>query len=317
METGKFIISLDFELHWGGAEKWDLASHKNYFDITRKSIPLVLDLFEKYQIHATWATVGFLFAKSKDDLIQFLPDVRPTYHNPELSYYRFIENDEIGQNELDDPYHFAHSLIEKILSTPNQELGTHTFEHYYCNEPGQFKSQFDADLKAAQSIAKKNFNVELKSMVLPRNQFNQEYIEIAKENGIKVVRSNPDVWFWQGKNLNYPISRAIDAVIRISGSSLFSTVKTDEDEVLLLPASRFLRPYTNKEKYIHFLKFNRIKNEMTVAAKTKRNYHLWWHPHNFGNCMEQNLEYLAGILQHYRRLNKKFGFESKSMIEMY
>jgi peptidoglycan/xylan/chitin deacetylase (PgdA/CDA1 family) len=317
MEKGNFIISLDFELHWGGAEKWNLTERKKYFDNTRKSIPLVLALFEKYNIHATWATVGFLFARNKEEIIQFSPNEKPTYNDSNLSYYRFIENNEIGKNEQEDPYHYAFDLISKIVSTPNQELASHTYEHFYCNEPGQTKEQFDADLKAAQSISKSNFNLELKSLVLPRNQLNSDYIKIAKKNGIKVIRSNPDVWFWQGDTLDYPISRAIDAVVRISGTSLFSKDKVTEGEVLLLPASRFLRPYAKKEKYIHFLKFNRIKNEMTNAAKKKLNYHLWWHPHNFGNYTEENLEYLENILKHFKKLNELYGFESKSMIEMY
>lgn len=317
MENGNFIISLDFELHWGGAEKWDLNQRKKYFENTRLSIPKVLSLFEKYNIHATWATVGFLFAKNKLQLMDFSPSLKPTYLNPNLSYYRFIENNEIGENEENDPFHYAYSLIKKIIETPNQELASHTFEHFYCNEKGQTKEQFDADLKAAQSISKANFNIELKSLVLPRNQLNNDYIEIAKKNGIKVIRSNPDVWFWNGETLEYPISRAIDAIIQISGTSLFKTTKVENDDVLLLPASRFLRPYSEKEKYVHFLKFNRIKREMNSAAKTNRNYHLWWHPHNFGNSTDENLRYLEEILKHFKKLNAKYGFSSKSMIEMY
>ena len=137
MDNGKFIISLDFELHWGAAEKWDLNTRKEYFDTTRKSIPIVLDLFKKYNIHATWATVGFLFAKDRKQLLEFLPDQRPCYLKKELSYYRLIENEEVGNNETEDPYHFGYSLINKIINTPHQELATHTFSHYYCNEEGQ------------------------------------------------------------------------------------------------------------------------------------------------------------------------------------
>ena len=38
---------------------------------------------------------------------------------------------------------------------------------------------------------------------------------------------------------------------------------------------------------------------MTFAAKTGSNYHLWWHPHNFGKDLEANLKFLEKILQHY------------------
>lgn len=55
---------------------------------------------------------------------------------------------------------------------------------------------------------------------------------------------------------------------------------------------------------------------MTYAAKNNRNYHLWWHPHNFGYSTNENLEMLEELLQHFQKLNKDFGFLSKTMLEM-
>lgn len=317
MEKGKFVISLDFELHWGAAERWNIQLKKLYFDTTRRSIPLVLNLFEKYNIHATWATVGFLYAKNKQQLLKFCPMEKPTYKNKELSYYNLIENNEVGNDENDDPYHYASSLIKLILKTPYQELGTHTFAHYYCNEEGQNKIQFKADLQAAQALAKENFDMELKSLVFPRNQFNSEYIDVAKQNGIKVVRSNPDVWFWKSTSKLAPLARAFDTLIPISTTLTFEEKKVRNEEVLLLPASRFLRPFTEKEKIIQSLKIQRIKVEMSYAAKNRKVYHLWWHPHNFGYSLNENLFFLELILKHYKKLNKEFNYCSSSMIEMY
>ncbi|MFA6057940.1 MAG: polysaccharide deacetylase family protein [Taibaiella sp.] len=317
MEQGKFVISLDFELHWGVAELWNIKDRIDYFTTTRRSIPVVLNLFEQYKIHATWATVGFLFAKNKKQLLEFCPDLRPNYESRKLSYYSLIDNNEIGNDEQDDPFHYAHFLIEQIVKTPGQELGTHTFAHYYCNEPGQNHLQFDADLKAAQSLSKENFGIELQSLVFPRNQFNTEYIDIARKNGIKVARSNPDVWFWRKQSKFTPLARAADALFSISTPLAFKEIRTKDNEVLLLPASRFLRAYSEKEKMVHNIKLSRIKKEMTYAAQNGLSYHLWWHPHNFGYFLEKNLIFLEQILKHYQMLNEKFGFESNSMIEMY
>lgn len=317
MKRGKFVISLDFELHWGVAELWNIKDRIDYFITTRLSIPVVLNLFEQYKIHATWATVGFLFAKNKKQLLEFSPGQRPQYKNEKLSYYSLIDNNEIGNDEQDDPFHYAPSLIAEILKTPGQELGTHTFAHYYCNEPGQTYRQFDADLKAAQSLAMENFKVKLESLVFPRNQFNADYIKVAGENGIKVARSNPNVWFWKKQHKFTPLARAADTLMPISSSLAFSENEIINGEVMLLPASRFLRAYVEKEKLVHKMKLYRIKNEMTHAAQNGLVYHLWWHPHNFGYFLEKNLVFLEEILKHYQMLNEKFGFESNSMIEMY
>lgn len=311
MDNGKFIISLDFELHWGGVEKWNLNKKRDYFLNTRKIIPEFLAVFDENNIRSTWASVGFLFAINKNQLLKFSPKLIPSYIDEELNYYDLFPK--IGDNEKDDPFHYGHSLIQKILDTPGQELASHTFTHYYCNEPGQTLEQFDADLKAAQAIAIENFGVSLKSLVFPRNQFNRSYLKVAKINGIKVVRSNPDVWFW---NKNYgkltPLFRAIDTLIPISKSLCFRECVKDE-QIIQLPASRFYRPYFKKEKIFQKIKLNRIKREMTYAAKNKLNYHLWWHPHNFGNEVENNMIQLREIIEHFKKLENDYNFYSVNM----
>lgn len=315
MENGKFIISLDFELHWGGVELWDLELKKEYFNTTRIAIPKMLDLFSHYQIHCTWATVGFLFAKNRDQLKEFMPKNTPSYLNTDLNYYSLIEQNLIGYSEEDDPFHYATSLINEIVKTPNQELASHTFCHYYCNEGGQNVNQFEADIQAAQKIAKENFSITLKSLVFPRNQFNKEYLEVAKKNGIKVFRSNPNVWFWQNNYGKFsPVFRAMDTLLAISKSLSFKQNEiVFSNGIVEIPASRFFRPYTPKESSIRKRKLNRILSEMTFAARHNRIYHLWWHPHNFGDALQENLEDLEIILSHYNDLNLKYGFESKSM----
>lgn len=310
---GKFIISLDFELHWGGAEKWDLQKMPHYFLDTRESIPEVLRLFKDNNVRATWATVGFLFAKNKEQLLSFCPKDKPTYLNQNLSYYNYFN--QVGKNEDEDPFHFGYSLIKKIIATEGQELGTHTFAHYYCNEVGQNSEQFEADLKAAQAISKENFGVQLKSLVFPRNQYNIDYLKAAQNQGIRVIRSNPDVWFWQDtKGKLMPVFRAIDTLTSISKPLSFDgNCLKKEGKIIELPASRFFRPYKDKEKVIQNQKLKRIKNEMTFAAKNNLDYHLWWHPHNFGENVPENIKQLKEIIRHYRSLNEKYDFQSATM----
>ena len=75
---GRFVISLDFELYWGVRH---LPSVKQYFPHlvgARTAIPALLDLFSEYGIHATWATVGFLFCDQTRTLLRFAP----SHHRP-------------------------------------------------------------------------------------------------------------------------------------------------------------------------------------------------------------------------------------------
>jgi hypothetical protein len=141
---GIFTISLDFELHWGGFEKWPLelqaASHKFladdqsqykkritikdqrstsynlYFLNTRQVIPQLLQLFARHEVHVTWATVGMLMHPNKETLVANFPSAKPTYVHDELSAYQYMHHTGIGENEVDDPFHYAHSLVTKNSS---------------------------------------------------------------------------------------------------------------------------------------------------------------------------------------------------------
>ncbi len=315
----RFIISLDFELHWGGSEKWDLDSLRPYFQRTREAIPEMLRLFSAHDVHVTWATVGFLFHASRNELLSSLPAQLPTYKAP-IAAYDYLSSPGIGEDEDDDPFHFAPSLIRRIIKTDGQELATHSYSHYYCNEAGQTPEQFRADLQAAQKVAREKFNTTLKSLVFPRNQFNEAYLKVCREEGITSVRSNPKDWFWhidstQAESRWKRLVRGADAFLPIGKRSSFSEQEISPQVPLLIPASRLLRPYSPREAKLNGWKLNRIFREMEEAARAGEVYHLWWHPHNFGNETERNLEDLEKILTHYQQLNKQYGMQSVTMAE--
>lgn len=311
---GYFVISLDFELHWGGVELWDLSSKRVYFENTRKCIPLILKLFSRYNIHCTWATVGLLFAKNKAQAIEFCPELKPSYLNKELNYYNYLFSNNVGDDEKSDPFHFGKSIIDSILKVDNQELASHTYGHYFCNEQGQTINEFDDDLRAAQSLAKENFGITLKSLVLPRNQFNSKYLKIIAKNGFSSVRSNPSVFFGKKNLLENKMCRAADTLFPLLGDFSYKLEEMKKDTgLLLIPSSRFLRAYSKSEMYLKQIKLKRIKKEMTHAAINNRVYHLWWHPHNFGNNIKYNISFLESILEHYIQLNNQYNFESITM----
>lgn len=321
MSKSCFIISLDFELHWGGFEKWPAHDYQTYFANTRKVIPEMLDLFERHNVHVTWATVGMLFHADRQGLIDNSPVVRPTYTNQSLSAYHYMDVKGIGNSECEDPLHYADSLIEKIVSTPHQELASHTFAHYYCNESGQTLEQFREDLKAAQRAASR-YNTKLRSLVFPRNQFNEQYLRVCFEEGFYAVRDNPKDWFWnirstQNESLWKRLNRGLDAYLPIGKHNTYRLDKIAPLQGLpiCIPASRLLRPYKPQELLLNSMKISRIKGEMERAARNGEVYHLWWHPHNFGNYPKQSLHGLQQILNNFTNLQNRYGMLSLTMAE--
>ena len=80
-----------------------------------------------------------------------------------------------------------------IAKTPGQEIGSHTFCHYYCREAGQTVEEFAADMAAAKAIAKQK-GYDVKSVVLPRNQCEPEYTEVLRKLGFTAYRDEENDW---------------------------------------------------------------------------------------------------------------------------
>lgn len=319
MTCGKFVVSLDFELLWGVRDKRTIQSYGENLRGVHQAIPRLLSLFDKYQIKGTFATVGFLFFETKEELLANIPKTIPTYTNTELSPYQGHFN-LLGENYIEDVYHFAPQLINEIKKYPEQEISTHTFSHYYCLENGQTKENFKADIEAALHIAEKN-GIVITSLVFPRNQSNEVYINIIKELGLNSYRGNENSWLYKAKKGEQESSfrralRLIDAYFNISGHNCYSDDFLRSKYPMDIPSSRFLRPYSKLLSALEGFRLKRILSGMTFAAKHNQTYHLWWHPHNFGVNQNENFSFLEKILEHYKHLNIKYGFKSITMSQL-
>jgi hypothetical protein len=313
-EKGLFIISLDFELMWGVRDKRSISSYGNNIKGVRQVIPGLLQLISDYNINATFATVGFLFARNKEELIKYIPSVLPDYNKKIYSPYEndYLQN--IGNNELDDIYHYGSSLIKQIQQFPSQEIATHTFSHYYCLEGASLES-FEADLIAAKQIAE-TYQIDLKSIIFPRNQYSDEHVSICKKLGFISFRGNEDSSVYnprsnEEQNKFIRITRFADSYINVTGHHVFKEIM--KDDIVNIPASRFLRPYNPKLTSFESLRLKRIKESMTFAAKENQIFHLWWHPHNFGIHINENFLFLEEVLKHFQLLHQQYGMQSKTM----
>lgn len=69
-------------------------------------------------------------------------------------------------------------------------------------------------------------------------------------------------------------------------------------------------------RFLETFKLRRVKGQMRKAAKKGRIFHLWWHPHNIGINTDRNLQNIENLLKYYDFLRKKYGMESKNMLEL-
>lgn len=320
LQPGTFIISLDFELNWGVRDQQTLTQYGANLLGVRQAVPAMLQLFEEFGLHVTWATVGLLFFQTKEELLTHIPAALPAYADQRLSPYAGL--DAVGADEAADPYHFGHSLVQQIRTVPGQEMATHTFCHYYCLERGQTAESFSADLAMAARTAKEHGFDTPRSLVFPRNQYNAAYLAICREAGLTSYRGNETSWIYKERNEEQQTyakrgARLLDAYVNLSGHHAFSLA----DAALAgppynLPASRFLRPWSGRLAWLERLRIRRMLAGMEYAAQHGLAYHLWWHPHNFGLNLAENIAVLRLIARHFQQLQARYGFQSRNMREV-
>lgn len=317
---GTFVMSLDLELFWGVRDVTTFEKYGTSIANVHVLFPKLLNLYKEYDLKATFATVGFLFAKEKNEIMVFSPIIKPKYDDSNLSPY----SDEfrlVKDNLKDDPYHYGYNLVQLLEAYPEQEIATHTFSHFYCQEPGQTIEDFRLDLKAAVEIAARR-GIVMRSIVFPRNQVNDDYLGVCSEFGITSYRGVENAWFHQvgqekSSTLKIKVVRTLDCYLSLGGHSCFPLDGIILKKPYNIPASQFLRPYLYwGGSFLEKLKLIRIKRSMTYAAKHGLVYHLWWHPHNFGSNTEKNMRTLRKIFEHYKRLNLTYGFQNKTMAEI-
>ncbi len=319
-KPGYLVISLDFELFWGMFDKVSLKEYGPHVLGEQTAIPRMLELFKSHNIHATWATLGMLMARNKEELYGVLPphELWPTYEDERVSAYHHLDTTEIGDDEKSDPYHFGSSLVEKILATPGQEIANHTFSHFYCmdghdNPP----NVFEADLEAHKKISE-TYGVTTESMVFPRNQPSDEALRTCKRNGIHAYRGNETHFLYAPRKdseqtLFIRGLRLLDHYLNISGHHTYALPEESPPFPVDIKASRFLRPWNKFLSPFESLRMKRIKDSMTHAAKCGEIFHLWWHPHNVGTNQKENFRNLEEILEHFEMLKEKYGMGSASM----
>lgn len=243
----------------------------------------MLALFRQYGVQATWATVGMLMCRDHKKWREIRPSVLPEYRRQQCSTYL------LDKVALEYPkLFFARSLVEQILTTPGQELATHTYSHFYCGEEGATPEQFSEDLACAQAIAA-DMGVHCRSLVFPRNQVRQEFVAELAKAGIQAYRGNPDHWLYRDGHrtpggISGRVVRFADAWLPLTGAHV--AYAAADNGLMNVPASLFLRPWPSRLAKLASIRLTRLKHAMTTAARQDGICHLWWHPHNFGVNVE-------------------------------
>ena len=263
-ELGKpiFIISLDVESIWGYAA---YPSHKD-IDLLKRDdtkgrgcIDILLNLFEKHNIPATWAVVGHLFLDHCE-----CEDGVPHKDMPRFKkdWYSSDPCTDIQR----DPLYYGRDIVEKILSNRiEHEIGYHSFSHVVFSECS--REVAEAEIKVGNKLAKE-FGITFKSFVFPENKIG--HVDVLRENGFKIYR---------GENIGrYDLNQSF--LIRKFNGGIDKMIAPPTepkwmDGIWEIPSSMFFC-----DPQIKLSVLPRAKLGLYRAIRSKKVFHVFLHPHN-------------------------------------
>ena len=264
LETGAFCISIDLELAWG---YWDQMGSETLRECQLLERPItkrLIQLFDRYDIPATWAIVGHLLKLPANEK---LPSKAAWY---------------------------APDIIDQIskMQVP-QEIGSHSFGHiYYQDADAEIVS---ADLAAAKKIHEK-YNLEFTSFVFPRDLVG--HTDLLKQYGILVYRSIDMGWHSGTRRISssiYRILNLLDKLIPIPPTVILPVLH--KNGIVELPCSMLLIGRNGLRRLIHPKMLEvKAKFGLKAAVSKKALFHLRFHPSNFYYETESQFKILENIL---------------------
>lgn len=171
------IISVDLELAWAWrfvkAVADPQATALLKADQTRRNLPVLLRLFDDFNVPVTWATVGHLFLEHCGRKAgRPHPDL-PRLPYFENEYWRYTDGDWFDgdpcSNQRSAPAWYAPDLLKAILSAKaKHEIACHTFSHIDSSDEHCSPEVMGAELTECQRLAGE-WGIQLKSFVFPGN----------------------------------------------------------------------------------------------------------------------------------------------------
>lgn len=321
-KNGKFIISIDFEMMWGLFDYDNIDNNINKIKNIHDVIKELCVIFNNYNIHATWAIVGFIFLENYSKLIKLVDHNDIKYKNNKYNVYNYIKNNKSLISNYQS-LHFAPELIDLINRTKYQEIASHTLSHYYAIEDGQGRNDFFRDLDIYNKLLDRR-KLKVKSIVFPKNQINKKYYNLLNKYGIDIVRTNPSSYFYSAVKTERELLfrrgvRLIDSYFNLTGHYIYNYNQIDYYSnygIIELPCSRYLRPVSKYFKYFENFKIDRIKRGMRKSAQENKIFHIWWHPHDFCKNTYYNFVNLKKIFNYFLELKEIYSYESANMTEI-
>ncbi|WP_135825946.1 polysaccharide deacetylase family protein [Halorussus ruber] len=278
---GSVVLSLDAELAWGFHDHEKLPEDR--VETARESWLRLLDMFDDFEVPATWAVVGHLLLDSCDG-----------EHAGHPTHDGWFDRDP-GTWEGRDETWYGSKLIDAIeAADADHEVGSHTFSHV---EMGHTTREVaSAEIRECVELAEER-GLSVDSVVFPRNYVGHR--DVLAAYGVKSYRGNrPRRWYDRG-----PLGSATKLLGWPTGAVSPPLVTPAEDEYGLvnIPASLYLFSFEGRfrsaaERVGEDPIVRMAKRGIDRASTRNGVFHMWLHPNNLTE--ERDFQRLEAILEH-------------------
>jgi len=295
-EKGVFTLSLDTELAWGSFDRGTTGVHEPAHRSTRSVVAELCELFDQYEVSATWAVVAHLF----DDCDGTHPNlVTGTDRDERLPCLGTVDRE----------LWYTPDMVETIrLCDTEQDIGLHGYSHLIFGEhPLEIAER---ELDAAVETAREH-ELSLSSFVFPRNSV--AHLDALAERGFSVYRGVDARWY---ERLSLPGHARKPLRFLDEGLSTTPPVVRPREAsgLVCIPGSNPFRPLHGGWEWTpDGTQFRRAKKGLQRAADSGGIYHLWFHPFNLGRDSKQLLDMLERILAHASSLQNEARLDVLSM----
>ena len=300
IERGALVVSLDLELLWGYHDVGITEAVRRQCDGARRAVRRLLNLFERYQVSATWAIVGHLYLDDAERDAQ--GRAHPRHPRP---VYPWVPGDWFDAlpsgNASSCPEWYGRDLVDMIRQARQpQEIGCHTFSHVIFGHPGCGPAVAKAELERCVDLARAA-GIDLKTMVFPRNKVG--HLPALREAGMEVFRGRDVEPFpWVPARLR----DGANVLARILSVPPAPVLPHRTPEGLInLPGSMFYMAATDWQRFVPMtVRTVVVKRGLREAARRKAIFHLRLHPEGLVFGADRLFAGLEDIFEEARRLQQ-------------
>ena len=296
---GSVVLSLDAELAWGFHDFDELPEER--CSAARESWLRLLELFDEFDVPATWAVVGHLMLDECDG-----------EHGDHPTPDGWFDRDP-GTREGRDERWYGSKLVGAIEDADvEHEVGSHTFSHVdFGTTTREIAS---AEMRKSVEIGDDR-GLSMDSMVFPRNYVGHR--DVLAAYGVKSYRGNqPRRWYDRGrlgsatKFLGWPTGAVSPTLV---------APEVDEYGLVNVPASLYLFCFEGTGRSV----VERVTGDPIVkmakrgidrAATEDGVFHMWLHPNNLTE--ERDFDRMRAILEHLAEVRDRTPLEVETMGEI-